>query len=136
MTTSLLAVYLLPLALIWAWYVLKRRRHEHASRAAREQSHAAGLLDPMSLHPVIDAVRCIGCGSCVKACPEQPEHRVLGLIDGKAHLVGPTDCIGHGACRAACPADAITLCTNGTACGPSSRMTESSDRPSTNFITK
>ena len=109
MTTSLLAVYLLPLALIWAWYMLKRRRHEHASRAAREQSHAAGLLDPMSLHPVIDPVRCIGCGSCVKACPEQPEHRVLGLIDGKAHLVGPTDCIGHGACRAACPADAITL---------------------------
>jgi thioredoxin reductase (NADPH) len=106
---SLLAVYLLPLASIWAWYLLRRHRHERASRATREQSHAAGLIDPASLHPVIDPVRCIGCGSCVKACPEQPEHHVLGLIDGKAHLVGPTDCIGHGACRAACPADAITL---------------------------
>ncbi len=106
---SLLAVYLLPLLSIWAWYILRRRRHEHASLATREQSQAAGLLDPVSLHPVIDAVRCIGCGSCVRACPEQPEHHVLGLIGGKAHLVSPTDCIGHGACRAACPADAITL---------------------------
>jgi thioredoxin reductase len=34
---------------------------------------------------------------------------VLGLIGGKAQLIGPTDCIGHAACRAACPADAITL---------------------------
>ena len=53
--------------------------------------------------------RCIGCGACAQACPEQPEHHVLGLIGGKAQLVSPTDCIGHGACRAACPVDAITL---------------------------
>ena len=87
---SLLAVYLLPLLLIWGWYLVRRRRHEDASRTVREQSVAAGLIDPASLHPVIDPVRCIGCGSCVKACPEQPEHHVLGLIDGKAHLVSPT----------------------------------------------
>ena len=110
MTSSLLAVYLLPLALIWAWYMLDRGAGTNMRAARRVSSHTRPVsLDPMSLHPVIDPVRCIGCGSCVKACPEQPEHRVLGLIDGKAHLVGPTDCIGHGACRAACPADAITL---------------------------
>jgi len=34
---------------------------------------------------------------------------VLGLIKGKAVLIGPTDCIGHGACKTACPFDAITL---------------------------
>src|SRR5208282_430330 len=62
-----------------------------------------------SLHPLIDASKCLGCGACVKACPEQPHHEVLGLIDGKAVLVGPTDCIGHGACKTACPFDAITL---------------------------
>ncbi len=45
----------------------------------------------------------------MKACPEQPHHEVLGLIDGKAVLVGPTDCIGHGACKTVCPFDAITL---------------------------
>ena len=75
----------------------------------REQAVAAGLAEPASLHPVIDTLRCIGCGSCVKACPEQPEHHVLGLIGNKAQLISPSDCIGHGACRSACPVDAITL---------------------------
>ena len=67
------------------------------------------MTEPASLHPVIDASKCLGCGACVKACPEQPHHEVLGLIDGKAVLVGPTECIGHGACKAVCPFDAITL---------------------------
>jgi thioredoxin reductase/NAD-dependent dihydropyrimidine dehydrogenase PreA subunit len=61
------------------------------------------------LHPVIDPTRCIGCGNCIRACPEQPHHHVLGLINGRARLVSPTDCIGHGACKVVCPVDAITL---------------------------
>ena len=36
-------------------------------------------------------------------------HQVLGIIKGKAHLVGPSDCIGHGACKIVCPVNAITL---------------------------
>ncbi len=47
--------------------------------------------------------------ACVRACPEQPEHTVLGLINGKANLITAGDCIGHGACRAACPVGAISL---------------------------
>jgi len=106
---ALLLAYAAPMTLIWGWYLARRRRRERTNVAVREQALAAGLAEPASLHPVIDTVRCIGCGSCVKACPEQPEHHVLGLIDNKAHLISPSDCIGHGACRAACPADAITL---------------------------
>ena len=106
---SLLLAYAAPLTLIWGWYVSRTLRRERRSIAMRDQSQAAGFAEPATLHPVIDAVRCIGCGSCVKACPEQPEHHVLGLIGNKAHLISPSDCIGHGACRAACPADAITL---------------------------
>jgi thioredoxin reductase/NAD-dependent dihydropyrimidine dehydrogenase PreA subunit len=45
----------------------------------------------------------------VKACPEQQHHNVLGILDGRAHLVSPGDCIGHGACRQVCPVNAITL---------------------------
>jgi len=109
MNSAMLLVYGAPLALIWGWYLRRQRRVERHSVAARERSVSAGFAEPASLHPVIDTVRCIGCGSCVKACPEQPEHHVLGLIGNKAHLVSPSDCIGHGACRSACPVDAITL---------------------------
>lgn len=101
--------YAAPMALIWGWYLARKHRRERASVAVREHALASGLAEPASLHPVVDTVRCIGCGSCVKACPEQPEHHVLGLIGNKAQLVSPSDCIGHGACRAACPVDAITL---------------------------
>lgn len=104
-----LLVYATPLALIVVTYVLRRRRHHSESLETLLESTEAGLLDPASLHPVIDPVKCIGCGSCVAACPEMPAHQVIGMIRRKAHLVSPTDCIGHGACQAACPADAITL---------------------------
>jgi len=69
----------------------------------------AGMLEPPTLHPEINPTICIGCASCVAACPEQDTHTVLGMIGKKARLVGPSDCIGHGACKTACPVNAITL---------------------------
>jgi thioredoxin reductase (NADPH) len=106
---SLIWIYIIPLALIWAWYIARRRRTESRSIATRAEADEAGLIEPVSLHPVIDVSRCLGCGACIAACPEQPEHQVLGLIGGKAQLVSPTDCIGHGACKSACPTEAISL---------------------------
>ena len=99
-------VYGLPGAALLIWQFRRRRRLERQSRAVLEKTGAA---EPASLHPVIDPARCIGCGSCVKACPEQEHHNVLGILDGRAHLVSPGDCIGHGACRQVCPVNAITL---------------------------
>lgn len=104
-----LLIYAAPMVLILISYVVRRRRHHASSVATLGESAEAGLLDPASLHPVIDPVKCIGCGSCVAACPEMPAHQVLGMIRRKATLVSPTDCIGHGACLASCPAGAITL---------------------------
>lgn len=102
-------IYGLPSVALLGWYLRRRSQLERRSTVAREQAHAAGLAEPPSLHPVVDASRCIGCGSCVKACPEQPEHHVLGIVAGRAELVSPADCIGHGACKAACPVEAISL---------------------------
>ena len=107
--TMLWIVYIAPMLLIWAAYAFYRARAERRSRTMLNAAQSAGLLEPVSLHPVIDRIACVGCGACVKACPEQPEHQVLGLLGGKAELVSPTDCIGHGACRTACPVGAITL---------------------------
>ena len=87
-------------------YIRGRKKNEISSLVRLEEAMAAGLDEPPSLHPVIDRMRCIGCGSCVKACPEGD---ILGLIRGKAELIEPSTCIGHGACATACPVDAISL---------------------------
>jgi thioredoxin reductase (NADPH) len=109
MNASLTAIYAAPLLLTMFWYLRRRIRAEKRSLEVFHESKEAGLLEPASLHPSIDPVRCLGCGACLRACPEQEHHHVFGLIEGKAHLVAPTECIGHGACKAACPVDAITL---------------------------
>jgi thioredoxin reductase (NADPH) len=96
------------LAIIGAGTVLlivQARRTENKARVDHATTLQKGALPP-SLHPLIDQVRCIGSGSCVESCPEKD---VIGMIDGKAHLVNPTVCIGHGACLRACPVDAIQL---------------------------
>lgn len=102
-------IYSAPLALYIVWYLVSRSRLKRQSFDAQKEALEAGLTEPASLHPAIDYTKCIGCGSCINACPEQDHHTVLGIIDGKADLVGPTNCIGHGACAPACPVDAITL---------------------------
>ena len=101
--------YALPLAFLALAVTMRRARKHNENAAIRFQSVEAGLSAPPSLHPVIDHLKCIGCESCVHACPEYPAHSVLGVIRGKAHLVGPSDCIGHGACKTSCPVDAIRL---------------------------
>ena len=99
-------VYGVPVLVLLLWSVLRRRRFERRSAQIHERMRSA---EPASLHPVIDPARCIGCGSCLKACPEQEHHEVLGIIGGRAALMNPADCIGHGACKTACPVEAITL---------------------------
>ena len=99
----------LPFILIVIAIYNRKKKHKHKkSLKVLEEAHEAGLTEPVSMHPVIDTDQCIGCGSCVKACPES-HHHVLGMINNKAALTSPTECIGHGACKAACPVDAITL---------------------------
>ncbi|WP_284619032.1 NAD(P)-binding domain-containing protein [Aquabacterium humicola] len=100
-----LPLYAVALALVLAFYVVRRQRQQRAHAAELQQALEAGLIEPPSLHPVVDPLTCIGSGSCVKACPEG----ALGMVGGKATLVNAAACIGHGACHAACPFEAIRL---------------------------
>lgn len=109
MSNWMWVIYLAPLLLLWRRRVRNRRDVAAESRVAHEESLRAGPAEPVSLHPLIDPARCVGCGECVKACPESAAGRVLGLLDGKAELVMPGNCVGHGACRTSCPVGAITL---------------------------
>ena len=97
--------YLLPVIFIIIYYTRSKKEHKSSHKTFTEVTEA-GMTEPASLHPVIEASKCLGCGACVSACPEG---KILGLIKGKAQLIHPTKCIGHGACKVACPFDAITL---------------------------
>ncbi len=89
---------------IWA-HLARHYRREKAALAAAE--HAGLSSDgPRAQHPHIDVTWCIGCGACVKACPESD---VLAVIGGKAALVNGPKCIGHGLCAEACPVGAIEI---------------------------
>jgi thioredoxin reductase/NAD-dependent dihydropyrimidine dehydrogenase PreA subunit len=105
-TAALVPVYALPLVLAVGGWARHHTRRTRRNRALLMQNRAAGLAEPPSLHPRIDPTRCIGCGACVRACPE---HDVLGLVGRTAMLIEPWACVGHGVCRDACPTQAINL---------------------------
>lgn len=104
--TALLPALLLGLAVLT---VLLRRGqiralaagHKELAHAKERGSHTARLQ-----HPDIDLSKCIGCGSCIKACPEDG---VLALLHGQAVVIHGARCVGHGLCAAACPPGAIDL---------------------------
>ena len=102
-------IYFAPIFLFLAAYQFRYRRLHKINIRTREAAIEGGLSEPASLHPIIDRNLCIGCQSCVYACPQQLGHRVLGIFHGKAELLEPANCIGHGACKKVCPADAISL---------------------------
>jgi thioredoxin reductase/ferredoxin len=106
MDWAALLVYAVPLLIVGSGWRVLRMRSERRNRAVLERAIAEGLDEPSSLHPVVNPNRCLGCATCVTACPEG---RILGLIGGRARLIDPSHCIGHGACKTACPVDAITL---------------------------
>jgi thioredoxin reductase/ferredoxin len=102
-----IVTYAVPVVLSWVIYKKVKGHRDLRSRETLHASKEAGLHEPpVSLHPIIDHNLCLGCATCVDACPEG---NVLGVIHEKAHLVNPSHCIGHGACKTACPTGAISL---------------------------
>jgi thioredoxin reductase/ferredoxin len=101
---TLLVVLALALAASWHRRVdLQRQR-----RALEERHEAAARRDaaaPVQV-PAIDLDRCLGCGTCVTACPEDG---VLQLVHGQAAVVNAAACVGHARCVAECPVGAVTL---------------------------
>ena len=101
----LYAIAAIFVLIVMALYLRGRRRHHQSSAFILSQAVADGLIEPASLHPVVDLGICVGSGACVKACPE----KAMGVIDGKGVVISPSACIGHGACAAACPLGSIKL---------------------------
>jgi thioredoxin reductase (NADPH) len=77
-------------------------------RAAVQDSSGSGPSG--KARPSINTTVCIGCGSCVHACPEAG---TLAVVGGKSRLTRPDGCAGHGKCAEACPTQALTLAFGG-----------------------
>lgn len=98
--------YAFALIGVWGAFAAVQWRRERRDASLQKFVIEAGAGEPVSLHPVIDPARCVGCSACTHACPEG---RIIGMIGGKAHLIDAASCIGHGACKTSCPAGAIEL---------------------------
>jgi len=75
-----------------------------AELSAERPEPMTGASTP-ALHALVRADRCVGCGTCVAACPEPGALRLVG----KVATIETTLCKAHGDCVKACPVGAITL---------------------------
>ncbi len=82
----------------------RRQRRDDSQRLG--QTRELGMDRAAGQYPLVDAGACIGCGTCVAACPEGD---VLGIVMGKAVVINGARCIGHGRCADACPVGAIKV---------------------------
>jgi thioredoxin reductase (NADPH) len=99
----LLALLIIGTPLI-AYLTLLRRKEARMLRSAENgKMFSEG---PKAQHPNVDLSKCIGCGCCVRICPEGD---VFGLINGKAVIINGYKCVGHGLCADACPVAAIEM---------------------------
>jgi thioredoxin reductase (NADPH) len=65
----------------------------------------AGATSAAPLRAVVRGDMCMGCGTCIPACPEQGAI----VLRGKLAVVDPAKCKGHGECATACPIGAISM---------------------------
>jgi 2-oxoacid:acceptor oxidoreductase delta subunit (pyruvate/2-ketoisovalerate family) len=71
--------------------------------------------DWRNTHPVVDKEKCIGCGTCVKFCPEavikvvSSKKKVLSKIEKGTAEIDYYFCKGCGVCAQVCPVKAILM---------------------------
>lgn len=94
------------LLLVGRWQSRLERERSAAARERLDEAKARGAHKALAQFPHIDEAACLGCGSCIAACPEKD---VLGLIDGVAKVVNGAHCVGHAKCEEACPVGAIKV---------------------------
>lgn len=97
---------ILFILLIFIPYFIKFRQKQKADFVRKQEAERLGADRAVAQFPQIDPLSCIGCGSCVKACPEGD---VLGIVLGKATVINGLKCVGHAKCQEACPVGAIVV---------------------------
>lgn len=101
-----LVLVLLTTILISLWLGVRKGKENKKAQAKHLAMLDSGKTQAYALYPKIDPLKCSGCGTCTRVCPEGD---ILQLVDGQATLVAPTKCVGHSLCFRSCPVDAITM---------------------------
>jgi len=102
-------IWIITAAVILAIFIpyyrkFTRKQKEFLKR--KQEAESLGIGRPRSQFPMVDNALCIGCGSCVEACPEGD---VLGVVFGKATIINGDRCVGHGYCEQVCPVGALKV---------------------------
>ncbi len=87
-------------------YLLRFALRNRRDRERKAEASALGIDRPIAQYPYVDPNKCVGCGACVKACPEGD---VLGLVGGTSVVINGLRCVGHARCEEACPVGAIEV---------------------------
>ena len=108
MTWGVLGVLLVALtvATLIGWARRAELRRMARGVAERDLALRQGSAKAQLRHPVVDLSRCLGCATCVAACPEDG---VLEIVHGQAMVVHGARCQGVSACERECPVGAITV---------------------------
>jgi thioredoxin reductase (NADPH) len=99
-------VTLIIVLAIFIPYYLKFREKQKTHHKRKKEADSIGIGRPRSQYPLVNNAECIGCGSCVEACPEGD---VLGIVFGKAMIINGERCVGHGHCELVCPVGALKV---------------------------
>jgi thioredoxin reductase (NADPH) len=97
---------LLIALIIFLPYAIKFKKKQSKDLARKQEAAMLGADKPVAQYPLINPMACIGCGTCVDACPEGD---VLGIVFGRATVINGLKCVGHARCQEACPVGAIKV---------------------------
>ena len=94
------------IAVVFVPYLLKFNRGRRVAEERKQEAQLLGIDRATGQYPMVNRSLCIGCGSCVDACPEGD---VLAVVWGAAEVVNGQRCVGHSYCEIACPVGALKV---------------------------